>query len=69
MAASLELNRTVIAEYGGCEVVGVYAVDGETLHVAYERHTKSAPLYGSNPEVLAHVLLVALLDEVVGCPA
>lgn len=69
MAASLELNRTVIAEYGGCEVVGVYAVDGETLHVAYERHTKSAPLYGSNPEVLAHVLLVALLDEVVGCVA
>jgi hypothetical protein len=69
MAASLELNRTVIAEYGGYEVVGVYAVDGETLHVAYDRHTKSAPLYGSNPEVLAHVLLVALLDEIVGVGA
>lgn len=63
MALSIELNRPVFAERDGREVIGVYAVVDDTLHVAWERHTKSAPLCGSNPEVLAHVLLNALLDE------
>jgi hypothetical protein len=61
---SIQLNHPVFTERGGHEVIGMYAVDGDRLHVAWERHTRSAPLLGSNPEVLAHVLLDALLDEV-----
>jgi hypothetical protein len=64
MSESIELNEPVFLERDGCEIVGRYAVVGDELHVAYERHTISAPLRGSNPEVLAHVLLGALLDDV-----
>jgi hypothetical protein len=64
MDHSIELNRPVFTERDGREIVGMYAVDGDRLHVAWDRHTRSAPLLGSNPEVLAHVLLDALLDEV-----
>jgi hypothetical protein len=64
MHQSIELNRPVFTERDGHEVVGMYAVEGDRLHVAWDRHTRSAPLLGSNPEVLAHVLLDALLDEV-----
>ncbi len=63
MAATIELDRPVFTERDGREIVGVYAVDGDTLHVAFGRHTTCAPLCGSNPEVLAHVLLDALLDD------
>jgi hypothetical protein len=62
MHESIELSHTVFLERDGCEIVGRYAVVGDELHVAYERHTISAPLRGSNPEVLAHVLLGALLE-------
>jgi hypothetical protein len=64
MDHSIELTQPVFSERDGHEVVGRYAVDGDRLHVAWDRHTRSAPLLGSNPEVLAHVLLDALLDEV-----
>jgi hypothetical protein len=64
MDQAIELNRPVFTERDGNEVMGMYAVDGEQLHVAWDRYTKSAPLLGSNPEVLAHVLLDALLDDV-----
>jgi hypothetical protein len=64
MGESIELSHPVFVERDGCEVVGRYAVVGGELHVAFERHTVKAPLRGSNPEVLAHVLLGALLDDV-----
>lgn len=64
MNASLELNLPVFTERGGEEIVGLYRVQGEVLHVAVGRHSKSAELHGSNPEVLAHVLLDALVDEI-----
>lgn len=64
MNASLELNLPVFTERDGEEIVGHYSVHGDVLHVAVGRHSKSAELRGSNPEVLAHVLLDALVDEI-----
>ena len=61
---TIELNRPVFTEREGHEIAGLYGIDGDRLHVAWNRHTRSAPLLGSNPEVLAHVLLDALLDDV-----
>lgn len=63
-AGSLELNLPVFTERGGEEIVGRYRVHAEVLHVAVGRYSKSARLHGSNPEVLAHVLLDALVDEI-----
>lgn len=64
-SASLELNLPVFTERDGEEIVGLYRVDGEVLHVAVGRHARSAELHGSNPEVLAHVLLEAIVDDIV----
>jgi hypothetical protein len=64
MDTCIELPHPVFTERDGCEIVGHWAVVDDRLHVAWERHARSAPLNGSNPEVLAHVLLDALLDEV-----
>lgn len=63
--APLELTQTVFTERDGEEIVGLYRVEGEVLHVALGRHAISTELRGSNPEVLAHVLLDALVDEIV----
>lgn len=63
--APLELNQPVFTERGGEEIVGLYRVEGDVLHVAVGRYATSAPLHGSNPEVLAHVLLDALVDDIV----
>lgn len=64
MNASLELNLPVFTERDGEEIVGLYRVHGDVLHVAVGRYSKSAELHGSNPEVLAHVLLDAIVDEI-----
>lgn len=64
-AAPLELNQPVFTERDGEEIVGLYRVEGDVLHVAVGRHATSAELRGSNPEVLAHVLLDALVDDIV----
>jgi hypothetical protein len=62
----MHLDRPICVDVDGLEVVGVYGVDEDgLLHVAVGRHTCSAPLGGSNPEVLAHVLMSSLVDEVV----
>jgi hypothetical protein len=61
----LELNQPVFTERDGEEIVGLYRVEGDVLHVAVGRYATSAELRGSNPEVLAHVLLDALVDDIV----
>lgn len=63
--APLELNQPVFTERHGEEIVGLYRVEGDVLHVAVGRYATSAELCGSNPEVLAHVLLDVLVDDIV----
>lgn len=66
---SLPLTEPVFTERGGEEIVGRYRVHDGVLHVAVGRHSTSVALNGSNPEVLAHVLLDALVDRIVRAQA
>jgi hypothetical protein len=55
--------RSVLADHRGEEVIGIYYVEGDVLHVSCPAGSTSAPLRRSKPDVLAHVLLNALIEE------
>ena len=51
---------TVTAEHEGRDVQGLYALDGETLIVAYGIHSKTRQLVGMAAPALARVLLLEI---------
>jgi hypothetical protein len=49
---------SVTAEYGGRQVQGLYALDGDLLIVSYGIHSKTRRLVGMAAPTLARVLLL-----------
>ena len=54
---------TVTAEHGGRQIQGLYALDGQSLTVAYGIHSKTTQLGGMSAPTLARILLLELAEE------
>jgi len=53
---------TVTAEHEGRDVQGLYALDGETLTVAYGIHSKTRELARMSAPALARVMLLEIAE-------
>jgi hypothetical protein len=64
MLAAMSARSPVKVLFRGKEHVGEYDVEGRILRVFFEEKSKTSQLRGSDPELLARLLLIELLSRV-----